>query len=68
MSEYDVAPRSIAGPQPGHPLRGTIRDHAPIAVLVILVGWLSWVHWPAEQVIALLLILLPPASGTGARP
>ena len=65
MNEPDITPTSIVGPQPAHPLRGAIRDNAPIVVLVILISWLSWIHWPAEQIIAVLLILLPPGGGTG---
>lgn len=66
MNEPDITPSSVGTP-PAHPLRGIAPDHVPIAVLVILVGWLSWIHWPAEQIIAVLVVLLPPAGGTGAR-
>jgi hypothetical protein len=67
MSESDITPTSIFGTPPEHPLRGIARAHVPIAVLVILIGWLSWIQWPAEQIIAVLVVLLPPAGGAGAR-
>lgn len=67
MNEPNCAPTSVAGPQLAHPLRGTVRDNISRAVLVILIGWLSWIHWPAEQIIAVLLVLVPPVGGREAR-
>ena len=67
MNEPNSPPTSVAGSQLTQPLRGFVRDNISTAVLVILVGWLSWIHWPAEQIIAVLLVVAPQAGGTGTR-
>ena len=55
----------ISGMPPEHPLHG-VRHPVPVAV-IILVGWLS-LRGPAEQVVALLLVLVPAAGAAGGRP
>ena len=61
-----MANTTVSGMPPEHPLHGDRRYPVPIAV-IILVGWLS-LRWPAEQVVALLLVLFPAASAAGRRP
>ena len=56
---------TVSGMPPEHPLHG-VRHPVPVAV-IILVGWLS-LRWPAEQVVALLLVLFPVAGTAGRRP
>ena len=57
-----IAHSSAAEPCPAHPLAGA-RPAGPRVAVVILVIWLSCMHWSAEQVLAVLLLLTP----TGAR-
>ncbi|NUP46569.1 MAG: hypothetical protein HOW97_04550 [Catenulispora sp.] len=52
---------SVMGPAPTHPLTG-LRPARPRMVLVILVGWLAWHDWTSEQIVALLLVLMPTAA------
>ena len=51
------------GIPPAHPLHGSRRP-VPV-VLIILIGLLS-LRWPAEQVVALVLVLTP-ATGSAAE-
>jgi len=65
MHTLPTASASVPGPRPQHPLAGARSHGTPIAV-IILIGWLSRVGWTAEQVIALLLVLLPGAAAAGS--
>lgn len=58
MHTLPTTSASVPGPRPQHPLADARRHGAPIAV-IILIGWLSRIGWTAEQVVALLLVLLP---------
>lgn len=64
MNDHSRTP-SVTGPAPAHPLAG-LRPTGPRTVVVILVGWLAWYGWPAEQVVAVLLVLLPAAAARRA--
>ncbi len=57
---------SVAGPRPVHPLRGAGRRNVPVAV-TILIGWLAYLGWSAEQIVPVLTVLAPAAAVSAAR-
>jgi len=57
---------NMVGPQPAHPLRGARRRSVPVAV-IILIGWLAHLGWPAEQIVPVLAVLAPAAAVSAGR-
>lgn len=53
---------TIAGPRVAHPLAGLGRGGFA-AAQIALVAWLSRLGWTSEQIVAVLLILLPVSAG-----
>lgn len=59
MSSIDKRPLTVAGPRSSHPLAPGRPDRI---VVLVLVGILALVGWSAEQIIALLAMLVPASA------
>jgi hypothetical protein len=57
---------AIVAPPCRHPLVGVPSGPVPW-VIIVLIGWVVWLGWRPEQVVALLVVLVPAAAGARAR-